>query len=90
MVGPPSNTIDEICSIKYIEWVKSAMEISNDLVFKKLGKAAKRQKSGDDRGNIRWEVGCGDFTLLQKTKRLNLVGQVLFLFSNVSQKLRFN
>ena len=50
MVGPPPNTIDEICPIQYIEWVKSAMEITNDFVFRNIGKAAKRQKSGYDRG----------------------------------------
>ena len=50
MVGPPPNTIDEICPIQYIEWVKCAMEITNDCVFRNIGKAAKRQKSGYDRG----------------------------------------
>ena len=50
MVGPPPNTITETCPIQYIEWVESAMAITNDFVFKNLGTAAKRQKSYYDQG----------------------------------------
>ena len=45
MVGPLPNTIDEVCPVQYIEWVRSAMAITNDFVFRNLGKAATRQKS---------------------------------------------
>ena len=45
MFGPPPNAIDEVCPVEYIEWVKSAMALTNEFVFKNLGKAATRQKS---------------------------------------------
>ena len=79
MVGPPPNTITEMCPIQYIEWVESAMAITNDFVFKNLGTAAKRQKSYYDQGlkldSIRKGTGYGDFTRLLQTKRLIVVGQ---------------
>ncbi|MCG8096512.1 MAG: DDE-type integrase/transposase/recombinase [Candidatus Thiodiazotropha endolucinida] len=50
MIGPPPNTIDETCPVHYIEWVKSAMAITNDFVFRNIGQAAKRQKSDYDQG----------------------------------------
>ena len=63
MVGKPPNTNEEICPIQYIEWVESAMSITNEFVFQNLGIAAKRQKSSYDqrlkpreykRGNWVW------------------------------------
>ena len=50
MVGPPPNSLEDVCPIQYIEWVKSAMEITHQFVFKNLGIAAKRQKFYYDRG----------------------------------------
>ena len=44
MVGPSPNTLEGVCPILNIEWVKSAMEITNQFIFKYLGIAAKRQK----------------------------------------------
>lgn len=50
MVGQPPNTIEEVCPVQYIEWVKSAMTVTHEFVFRNLGKAAKRQKFYYDRG----------------------------------------
>ena len=61
MVGPPPNTITETCPIQYIEWVESAMAITNDFVFKNLGTAAKRQKYYYDQGLKSRQYKKGDW-----------------------------
>ena len=49
MVGPPPNTLEDVCPIQYIEWIKSAMALTHDFVFKNLQAAATRQKTYHDR-----------------------------------------
>lgn len=49
MVGPPPNTLEDICPIQYIEWIKSAMALTHDFVFRNLKVAATRQKTYHDR-----------------------------------------
>ena len=50
MVGPPPNTLEDICSIEYIELVKSAMLLTYEFAFKHLRVATTRQKAYYDRG----------------------------------------
>ena len=45
MVGPPPNTLVDVCPVQYIEWVKSAINLTHELVLKNLGIAATRQKT---------------------------------------------
>lgn len=45
MVGPPPNTLKDMCPIEYIEWVKSAMFLTHEFAFKHLGVATARQKA---------------------------------------------
>ena len=49
MVGPPPNTLVDACPVQYIEWVKSAMNLTHEFVFKNLGIAATKQKTYYDR-----------------------------------------
>ena len=59
MVGPPPNTIEEVCPVQYIEWIKSAINVTHDFVFKHLGAAATRQKAYYDQ-NLKprtYEIG---------------------------------
>ena len=48
MVGPPPNTLEDTCPIQYIEWVKAAMNITHEFVFKHLGVATTWQKAHCD------------------------------------------
>ena len=90
MVGSLPNTIEEVCPIKYIEWVQSAMAITNDFVFKNLGKAATCQSLSMTKGqtleSTRKGTGFGDFSLQQPIKISISVGQVLSLSLNVWEK----
>ena len=49
MVGPPPNTLVDACPVQYIEWVKSAMNLTHEFVFKNLGIAVTKQKTYYDR-----------------------------------------
>ena len=66
-VGPPPNTITKTCPIQYIEWIESAMALTNDFIFKNLGTAAESQNSFYDQGQ--YKKGCDNFTRLLQTKR---------------------
>ena len=48
MVGPPPNTLEDICPVQYIEWIKSAMHLTHEFVYEQLGVAATRQKTYHD------------------------------------------
>ncbi|MES9880142.1 MAG: hypothetical protein ABW185_04595, partial [Sedimenticola sp.] len=50
IVGPPPNTIRNVCPVQYIEWVQSAMQHTHEFVHRNLGKAATRQKGNYDQG----------------------------------------
>lgn len=44
MVGDPPNAIEEVCPVAYIEWIKSAMQITHEFVNHHLQSPATRQK----------------------------------------------
>ncbi len=50
MVGPPPNQLTNVCPIEYVEWVKSAMRLTYEFVFKHMGISAIRQKNNYDQG----------------------------------------
>ncbi|MEW8092744.1 MAG: reverse transcriptase domain-containing protein [Candidatus Thiodiazotropha endolucinida] len=61
MVGPPPNTLEDICPIQYIEWIKSAMALTHDFVFRNLQVAATRQKTYHDRDLKPRKYDIGDW-----------------------------
>ena len=61
MVGPPPNTLEDKCPIQYIEWIKSAMALTHDFVFRNLQVAATRQKTYHDRDLKPRKYDIGDW-----------------------------